>query len=46
MQIVLDMSDYISGEISVRTRGQNAVLEAKVGEKFTAWRLLETIKAF
>jgi len=27
--IVLDMSDYISGEISVRTRGQNAVLEAK-----------------
>lgn len=30
-QIVLDMTDYVSGEISVRTRGFNAVVEAKVG---------------
>ncbi|KAA0195373.1 hypothetical protein HAZT_HAZT010393 [Hyalella azteca] len=29
--IVLDMSDFVSGEITVRTKGLNAVVDAKVG---------------
>ncbi|KAF2355908.1 Alpha crystallin/Hsp20 domain [Trinorchestia longiramus] len=31
--IVLDMTDYISGEITVRTKNTNAVVDAKVGNR-------------